>query len=68
MSPKSSRRGFERARALGVGGTYTVLARALHGAAVRRRSGELLRLPRWRAWVEHVDGSLRRFTDETPAT
>jgi len=61
VSPGSSRRGFERARALGVEGTYTVLDRALHGAAVRRRSGELVRLPRWRAWVEHVHGSLERF-------
>jgi hypothetical protein len=44
-----------------VEGTYTILDRALHGAAVRRRSGELVRLPRWRAWVEHVHGSLERF-------
>ena len=61
VSPGSSRRGFERARALGAEGTYTILDRALHGAAVRRRSGELVRLPRWRAWVEHVHGSLERF-------
>ena len=61
VSPESSRRGFERARALGAEGTYTILDRALHGAAVRRRSGELVRLPRWRAWVEHVHGSLERF-------
>ena len=61
VSPGSSRRGFERARALGVEGTYTILDRALHGVAVRRRSGELVRLPRWRAWVEHVHGSLDRF-------
>jgi pimeloyl-ACP methyl ester carboxylesterase len=61
VSPGSSRRGFERARALGVEGTYTILDRALHGAAVRRPSGELVRLPRWRAWVEHVHGSLERF-------
>ena len=61
VSPGSSRRGFERARALGVEGTYTILDRALHGAAVRRRSGELVRLPRWREWVEHVHGTLERF-------
>ena len=61
VSPGSSRWGFERARALGAEGTYTILDRALHGAAVRRRSGELVRLPRWRAWVEHVHGSLERF-------
>jgi pimeloyl-ACP methyl ester carboxylesterase len=56
--------GFERARALGVDGTYTIIPRALHGAAVRRPSGALQRLPRWKAWVEHVGGSLERFAAE----
>lgn len=65
VSPHSSRRGFDRARALGVDGTYTVLGRALHGAAVRGPSGELVRLPRWRAWVEQVDDALERFAGET---
>jgi len=54
VSASSSRRGFERARALGVEGSYALIPRGLHGAAVRRRSGQILRLPRWRAWVEHV--------------
>jgi dienelactone hydrolase len=68
VSPASSRKGFRRAEALGVAGTYTVLERGLHGAAVRRRSGELVRLPRWRAWVDQVDGALSRFAAEaTPA-
>ena len=61
VSPAVSRRGFERARARGVEGTYTLLERALHGAAVRRPSGELVRLPRWRAWVDQVDMALGRF-------
>lgn len=61
VSPQSSRRGFERARALGVPGTYTILERGLHGAAVRGPSGELVRLPRWRAWVDQVDLALARF-------
>ncbi len=61
VSPASSRAGFERARALGVEGTYALLDRALHGAAVRSRSGELVRLPRWRAWVTCVDEALTRF-------
>jgi pimeloyl-ACP methyl ester carboxylesterase len=65
VSPAVSRRGFERARARGVEGTYTLLERALHGAAVRRPSGELVRLPRWRAWVEHVDLTLGRFASVT---
>ena len=61
VSAASSRAGFERARALGVEGTYTLLGRALHGAAVRRPSGALVRLPRWRAWVTCVDEALDRF-------
>lgn len=68
VSPRSSRQGFERAQALGVLGTYTLLDRALHGAAVRGRSGELVRLPRWRAWVEQVDGALQRFAADAAAT
>jgi pimeloyl-ACP methyl ester carboxylesterase len=64
VSPASSRTGFERARALGVDGTYTLLDRALHGAAVRRRSGGLVRLPRWRDWVSWVDRALARFAGE----
>jgi hypothetical protein len=58
VSATSSRRGFERALALGVEGSYTLISRGLHGAAVRRRSGGIVRLPRWRAWVEHVAGRL----------
>ncbi len=64
VSPVSSRQGFERARALGVAGTYTILDRAMHGAAVRGRSGTLVRLPRWKAWVDCVDGALARFAAE----
>ena len=67
VSPRSSRQGFERAQALGVPGTYTLLDRALHGAAVRGRSGALVRLPRWRAWVEQVDRALERFAAEAGA-
>jgi dienelactone hydrolase len=61
VSPGSSRAGFERARALGVDGTYTLIPRALHGCAVRGPSGALLRLPRWRRWVEHVGAALEGF-------
>jgi pimeloyl-ACP methyl ester carboxylesterase len=68
VTPASSRRGFRRVEALGAAGTYTLLARGLHGAAVRRGSGELIRLPRWRAWVEQVDAALVRFAaDAAPA-
>jgi hypothetical protein len=65
VSAASSRRGFERARSLGVEGSYTLIGRGLHGAAVRGRAGGLIRLPRWRAWVEHVAGRLERFAAET---
>jgi pimeloyl-ACP methyl ester carboxylesterase len=61
VSPASSRVGFERARAAGSEGTYTLISRGLHGAALRRRSGELLRLPRWRAWLDHTAAALDRF-------
>lgn len=65
VSAASSRRGFERARALGIEGSYTLIERGLHGAALRGRGGRLLRLPRWRAWVDHVAGRLDRFAAET---
>jgi len=61
VSPASSRYGFERARRLGVEGSYTLIPRGLHGAAVRRRSGALVRLPRADAWIEGVGERLERF-------
>lgn len=61
VSPANSRLGFERAQALGVPGTYTLIPRGLHGVAVRRRSGTLLRLPRWRAWLELVSEHVSAF-------
>jgi pimeloyl-ACP methyl ester carboxylesterase len=61
VSAASSRRGFERARAAGVGGTYTLIPRGLHGAAVRRRSGGLLKLPQADAWVAGVAEHLARY-------
>lgn len=61
VSPDSSRKGFERALRAGASGTYTLLDRALHGAALRRPSGLLLRLPRWRSWVDETATVLDRF-------
>ena len=61
VSPSSSLAGFERAQALGVEGTYTLIPGGLHGCAVRARSGRLVRLPRWRHWVEQVAVGLERF-------
>jgi pimeloyl-ACP methyl ester carboxylesterase len=61
VSPGHSHAAWKRAQRLGIDGTYTVIPRALHGCAVRSRRGNLLRLPRWRAWVEHVAAALDRF-------
>lgn len=61
VSPASSRQGFERARALGVGGTYTLIPGGVHGCAVRAPGGRLVRLPRWRRWVEQVASELEEF-------
>jgi pimeloyl-ACP methyl ester carboxylesterase len=60
ISPASSRAGFERARSLGVEGTYGLVSGGLHGCAVRGPFGRLVRLPRWRAWVDGVAVVLER--------
>ncbi len=60
VSPSSSRRGFERARALGVEGEYTLVPYALHGIAVRA-GGRPLPLPRAGAWARLVAAELERF-------
>ena len=65
VSPQHSRAGFERAVAAGAHGTYTIVPRGLHGCAVRRPSGKLLRLPRWRAWVEGTSTAVERFRAAT---
>ncbi|MEO5634032.1 hypothetical protein [Gaiella sp.] len=61
VSAASSRRGFDRARALGIAGTYELIGGGLHGAAIRRRSGALLRLPRAQAWIDGVGERLGFF-------
>lgn len=50
VSPSSSRRGFERARELGIDGTYRLIPGALHGIALRARSG-IVPLPGARRWA-----------------
>lgn len=62
VSPSSSRAGFERARALGIEGTYALVSRGLHGVALRRPSGSVVPLPRASAWVEAVAEHLDAFT------
>jgi pimeloyl-ACP methyl ester carboxylesterase len=61
VSPASSRRAFERARALGVEGEYTIIPGALHGVALRAPWGSALPLPRAHTWTELVADELARF-------
>ena len=63
VSPSVSRRGFERARALGVEGTYTVIPGAVHGIALRRRSGRLVTLPRAERWAQLAAAEVALFHD-----
>ena len=61
VSPKSSRRGYERARRLGVDGSYTVIPRAVHGIALRSPWGALVTLPRAGRWAELAAAEVGRF-------
>lgn len=61
VSASSSRRGFERARALGVDGTYSLIPRALHGIAFRAPGGVAWPLPRAREWARIVAARLECF-------
>jgi pimeloyl-ACP methyl ester carboxylesterase len=67
VSPAVSRAGFDRALQAGSQGSYTLIARGLHGAALRRRSGALVRLPCWREWLEHTAAGLDRFVSGASA-
>ena len=67
VSPASSLSGFERAQRLGIEGTYRLIPRGLHGAAVRRGPGGIVRLPRAGAWVEGVRERLELFVASEPA-
>ena len=62
VSPVSSRRGFDRARALGVDGDYTLIPGAVHGVAFRAHWGRAVPLPRASAWACLVADELHRFT------
>jgi pimeloyl-ACP methyl ester carboxylesterase len=61
VSPASSRRGFERARALGAKGEYTLIPGGLHGIALRAHWGRPLPLPRAHTWARLVANELERF-------
>jgi pimeloyl-ACP methyl ester carboxylesterase len=61
VSPASSRRGFDRARALGVPGSYTLIQGAIHPIALRLPGGRPVSFPRGRRWVELVGSQLVAF-------
>jgi hypothetical protein len=61
VSPTLSRRGFDRARALGVDGEYTLIRGGLHGVALRAPSGRPVPLPRAGRWANLVAAELARF-------
>jgi pimeloyl-ACP methyl ester carboxylesterase len=61
VSPASSRRGFERARALGVAGRYELIPGALHGIALRAHWGRPVPLPRAAAWERRIAAQLSAF-------
>jgi dienelactone hydrolase len=61
VTPRSSRRGYERALARGVDATYAVVRGAVHGLAVRSRGGRLFRLPRAGAVAQLVAAELERL-------
>jgi dienelactone hydrolase len=65
VSAKLSRRGFDRALAHGAEGEYTLIRGALHGVAVRARSGRPLPLPRARRWTELAGDELARWHAST---
>jgi pimeloyl-ACP methyl ester carboxylesterase len=60
VSPTASRRGYERARSLGVEGDYTLIPGALHGIAFRA-GGKALPLPKAGTWARLVAVELERF-------
>lgn len=60
VAPELSRRGFERARALGVPGSYELIRGALHGIALRSGSRPVP-LPRAGAWLARVEALLATF-------
>jgi pimeloyl-ACP methyl ester carboxylesterase len=60
VSPALSRRGFERARAEGVAGSYELIPGASHAIALRL-GGRPVPLPRANAWARRVEAQLATF-------
>jgi pimeloyl-ACP methyl ester carboxylesterase len=64
VNPSVSRRGFERARRLGVEGTYALIPGAVHGIALRRPGGGLVTLPRAARWDELAAVQVARYRED----
>jgi hypothetical protein len=65
VSPRSSRAGYERARALGVEAGYEIIRGAVHPIALRPRAGgRPVGMPRARTWARLVAAQLARFQAE----
>lgn len=62
VAPAVSRRGFERAQALGVEGCYTLIRGGVHGLCVRVGAHRFLELPRSRTWERLVVVRLGEFS------
>lgn len=61
VSPVLSRRGFDRALALGATGTYELIPGALHGIALRAHWGRPIRLPRAAVWERRIAARLEKL-------
>ncbi len=66
ISPRSSRRGWERVRAAGVPATYTLIRGAVHPIALRW-GGRPVPAPRARTWARLVSAEVARFQAEEGA-
>lgn len=63
VSPRNSRAGYERAKVLGVEGSYTLIPGALHGIAVRGPWGRPFTLPRAGAWARYVASAVETWAE-----
>jgi hypothetical protein len=61
VSPTLSRRGFDRALALGATGTYETIAGGLHGIALRAHWGKPIRLPHAARWERRIVARLEKL-------
>jgi dienelactone hydrolase len=62
VNPSNSRAGYERARALGIDATYTLIPGALHGIAVRA-GGRPVPLPRAQTWARYVASAVETWAE-----